>query len=89
MVELRLPLGDFTSSVGKAAKHLLMTHFPGFQPIEEHHSSGRFYKNPPRRTETSLQRLSARTKCDVIDGFGIFKGAGEDGVFPGLLQHRI
>jgi hypothetical protein len=31
----------FTSSDGEAAKHLLMTHFPGFQPIEKHQS----YKN--------------------------------------------
>jgi hypothetical protein len=38
---LRIPSGDFTSSDGKAAQHLLMTHFPGCQSIEEHHSSGR------------------------------------------------
>jgi hypothetical protein len=36
---LRLPSGDFTSSNAVAAKHLLMTHFSGCQPIEEHHSS--------------------------------------------------
>jgi hypothetical protein len=36
-----LPSGDFTSSDGEAAQLLLMTHLPGFEPIEEHHSSGR------------------------------------------------
>jgi hypothetical protein len=25
----------------------------------------------------------------AIDGFGNFKAAGEDGIFPGLLQHGI
>jgi hypothetical protein len=25
----------------------------------------------------------------AIDGFGTFKAAGEDGIFPGLLQHEI
>jgi hypothetical protein len=25
----------------------------------------------------------------AIDGFGIFKAAREDGIFPGLLQHEI
>jgi hypothetical protein len=30
---LRLPSGDFTSSDGEAAQHLLMIHFPGCQPI--------------------------------------------------------
>jgi hypothetical protein len=25
----------------------------------------------------------------AIDGFVTFKAAGEDGIFPGLLQHRI
>jgi hypothetical protein len=38
---LRLPSGDFTSSDGEVAKHLLMTHFSGCQPIKEHHSSER------------------------------------------------
>jgi hypothetical protein len=47
---------------------------------------GGFYKNSSRSTETSLRRLSARTKCN---GFGILKAAGEDGIFPGLLQHGI
>jgi hypothetical protein len=37
---LRLPSGDFTNSDGEAGQHLLMTHYSGCQPIEEHHSSG-------------------------------------------------
>jgi hypothetical protein len=72
---LRLPSGDFTSSDEVAAQHLLMTHFPGCEPIEEHHSSGQVLQEP-------AQRLSART-------FGTFKAAGEDGIFSGLLQPGI
>jgi hypothetical protein len=41
MRALRLPSGEFTSSDGEAAKHLLMTYFAGCQPIEKHHSSRR------------------------------------------------
>jgi hypothetical protein len=43
---VRLPSGDFTSSDGEAAQHLLMTHFQGCQPIEEHHNSGRVLQEP-------------------------------------------
>jgi hypothetical protein len=43
---LRLHSGDFTSSDGEVAKHLLMTHLPGFQAIKEHHSSGRVLEEP-------------------------------------------
>jgi hypothetical protein len=39
-------LSDFTSSGGEAAKHLLMTHFPGYQPIEEHHSPRQVLQEP-------------------------------------------
>jgi hypothetical protein len=59
-----------------------MTHFPGCQPIEEHHSSALTTKNPPRRTGTWKVRW-------VIDGFDTFKAAGEDGIFHGLLPHGI
>jgi hypothetical protein len=38
----------FTSSDGEAAQHLLMTHFPGCQPIEEHYSSGRVLQKPAK-----------------------------------------
>jgi hypothetical protein len=43
---VRLPSGEFTSSDGEAAQHLLMTHFQGCQPIEEHHNSGRVLQEP-------------------------------------------
>jgi hypothetical protein len=78
---LRLPSGDFTSSDGEAAKHLLMTHFSGCQPIEEHDSSGRVLQEPAQE-EWNLA-------SEVVSTFGTFKPAGEDGVFPGLLQHGI
>jgi hypothetical protein len=46
---LRLPSGDFTSSDEDTAQHLLMTHFPGCQPIEEHHSSRRVLQEPTQK----------------------------------------
>jgi hypothetical protein len=46
---LRLPSGDFSSSDGEAAQHLLMTHFPGCQPIKEHHCSGRALQEPAQK----------------------------------------
>jgi hypothetical protein len=45
---LRFPSGDFSSSDGEAAQHLLMTHFQDCQPIEEHHSSGRVSQEPAK-----------------------------------------
>jgi hypothetical protein len=79
-------LGDFTSLDGEAAKHLLMTHFRVISRLTSTTIWGGFYKNPPRRTETSLWRLSAKL---AIDGFVTFKAAREDEIFPGLLQHGI
>jgi hypothetical protein len=59
-----------------------MTHFPG--------CLGGFYKNPPRRTWNLASKVVSEDKVRwAIDGFGTFKPAGEDGKFPGLLQHGI
>jgi hypothetical protein len=87
---LRLHSGDFTSSDGEAAQHLLMTHFPGCQPIEEHHSLGRVLKEPAQEDWDLTSKVFSEDKVRLaIDGFGTFKARGEDGIFPGLLQHGI
>jgi hypothetical protein len=75
---------DFTSSDGEAAQHLLMTHFPGCQPIEEHHSSERFLQEPAQEDWNLASEVVSEDKVRwAIDGFGTFKVAGEDG----LQQH--
>jgi hypothetical protein len=83
---LELPLGGFTSSDGEAAQHLLMTHFPGGQPIEEYHSAGRVLQEPAHEDwDLASGVVSKDNVRRAIDGFGTFKAAGEDG----LLQHGI
>jgi hypothetical protein len=90
MGALWLPSGDFISSGGEAAKHLLMTHCPGCQPIEEQHSSGRVLQEPAQEDWDLTSEVVSEDKVRwAIDGFGTFKAAGEDGIFPGLLHHGI
>jgi hypothetical protein len=36
-----------------------------------------------------LEVVSEDKVSRAIDGFGTFRAAGEDGMFPGLLQHGI
>jgi hypothetical protein len=86
MGALRLPSGYFTSSDGEAAKHLLITHFSGCQPIEEHHSSGRVLQERIQEDWDLASEVVSEDKVRwAIDGFGNFKAAGEDGIFSGLL----
>jgi hypothetical protein len=86
----RLPSGDFTSSDGEAAQLLLMTHFPDGQPIEEPNSSGRVLQESAHEDWDFASEVVSEDKVRwAIDGFGTFKAAGEDGIFPGLLQHGI
>jgi hypothetical protein len=70
---LRLPSGDFTSSDWEAAQHLLMTHFPGCQPIEEPNSSGRVLQEPAQEDWDLASEVVSESKVRwAIDGFGTF-----------------
>jgi hypothetical protein len=90
MGALRLPSGDFSSSGGEAAKQLLMTHFPGCQPIEEQYSSGRVLQEPAQEDWDLATEVFSEDKVRwAIDCFATFKAAGEDGIFHDLLQHGI
>jgi hypothetical protein len=87
---LRLLSGDFTSSNGEAAQHLLMNHFSGCQLIEEPNSSRRVLEEPAQEDWDLASEVVSEDKVSwAIDDFGTFKAAGEDGIFPGLLQHGI
>jgi hypothetical protein len=86
MGAFRLPSGAFTSTDQEVAEHLLETHFPGCQPI-----SGPQSQSQPitPSTEDWLIASSVITEEKIIwavNRFGSYKTAGEDGVFPGLLQ---
>jgi hypothetical protein len=51
---------------------------------------GGIYKNTPWRDwDFALEAVSEDKVRLAIDGFGTFKAVGEDGIFPGLLQHWI
>jgi hypothetical protein len=79
----RYPSGDFTASDQYVADHHLETHC---QPIMENTA-----RPIPVRTPTEEDWLVASEAVDsdknrwVIEGFGSFKSAGEDGIFPALL----
>jgi hypothetical protein len=67
-----------------------MTHFPGCQPIEEHHSSGRVLQEPAQEDWDLTSEVVSKDKVRwAIDSFGTFEATGEDKIFPGLLQHGI
>jgi hypothetical protein len=77
--ELTFSSGDFTSSDGEPAQHL-----------QEHHNSGRVLQEPTQKNWDLTSEVVSEDKVRwFIDGFGVFKAAGEDGTFPGLLQHGI
>jgi hypothetical protein len=89
MSAFRFPSGAFTSTDQEVAEHLLETHFPGCQPI-----SGPQSQSQPitSSTEDWLIASSVITEEKIrwaINGFGSYKTAGEDGIFPGLLQQGI
>jgi hypothetical protein len=89
MGAFRLPSRVFTSTDQEVAEHLLETHFPGCQPISEPQS-----KSQPitPSTEDWLVASSVITEEKIrwaFNGFGSYKTAGEDGIFPGVLQQGI
>jgi hypothetical protein len=75
---LRLPSGDFTSSDGEAGQHLLMTHYSGCQPIEEHHSSGKVLQQLAQENwDLGSEVVSEAHKPDIF----LFENDGKAGGF--------
>jgi hypothetical protein len=72
------------------ADHLLETHFPGCQPIMENTA-----RAIPDRTPTEEDWLVASEAVNsdkirwAIEGFGSFKSAGKDDIFPALFKNGI
>jgi hypothetical protein len=76
----------FTSSDREAAQLLLMTHFPGCQPIEEHHNSGQVLQEPAQEDwDLALVGYWDGLLMVLVP----LKVVGENGIFPSLLQHGI
>jgi hypothetical protein len=92
MGAFQLPSGAFTSTDQDVAEHLFPifdTHFPECQPI-----SGPQSQSQPITPSTQdwLIAPSVITEEKIrwaVNGFGSYKTAGEDGIFPGLLQQGI
>jgi hypothetical protein len=69
------------------ADHLLETHFPGCQPIMKNTARVIPVRKP---TEEVVSDAVDFDKIRwAIEGFGSFKSAGEDGIFPALLKNGI
>jgi hypothetical protein len=62
------------------ADHLHETHFLGCQPIME---------NTARAVPVPSEAVDSNKISWAIEGFGSFKSAGEDGIFPALLKNGI
>jgi hypothetical protein len=80
---LKLSSGNHTCSDKEVALHLLETHFLGCEQIDARNET-----SYPDYTPTDVDRLRASEIGDenkikwAIDGFGAFRAAGEDGIFP-------
>ena len=73
------------------ADHLLETHFPGCEPaLYETPSSLEPIEPPTEEDWLEASRIISEDKIRwAIAGFGPFKTAGEDKIFPALLKNGI
>ena len=87
----RLPSGEFTKSDQEVADHLLKTHFPGCEPASDETSSSLEPINPPTEENwLEASRIISEDKIRwAIAGFGPFKTAAENKIFPALLKNGI
>jgi ribonuclease HI len=87
---LRLPSGIMTESDQAVADHLLETHFPGCESVSEDSSSEEPFISSTMDDWLEASKIVSEEKIRwAIEGFGSFKSAGEDGVFPALLKNAI
>ncbi|XP_046142185.1 uncharacterized protein LOC123987908 [Osmia bicornis bicornis] len=89
---LQLPNGEFTSSESHTLKHLLETHFPGFQettPTTNCYSTGTGDSYKPRDWLLANKIAQPRDIEWAIKTFRPYKAPGPDGIFPALLQEGL
>lgn len=84
--------GTFTRSPSETLEVLMEKHFPGSFAVDEN-SSGQLRTNSGRNMNRKDALMESRKIFTVamvdwaINSFDPFKSAGEDGIFPALIQH--
>jgi hypothetical protein len=70
---------------------LIETHFSGCEPTSDENAHSLEPVEPPNEGDGfEASRIISEDKIKwVIDGFGPFKTAGDDGIFPALLKNGI
>lgn len=87
---LQLPSGEFTSNSEGTLTHLLQVHFPGstnarlVEPEQRHQGVSTW-----RNWEVAARVVTSSRIDWAIKSFAPFKSAGEDGIFPALLQRGL
>ena len=84
--------GEFTKNPSETLKVLMENHFPG-SVVEREDALGNMRTNPGRISNrynalAKSRNIFTTTMVDwAINSFDPFKSAGEDGLFPALIQH--
>lgn len=89
---LKLPSGEFTDSPEATLQHLLETHFPGCNdsPIMIAPTTIPPFSLPINGDKATAEQIVSVEKIRwAVESFSPFKSAGEDGIFPSILQHSI
>ena len=89
---LQLPDGSWTKDETEVYQHLLETHFPGcvFTPESVGTTGGNTYRwIPSTNWQVAAQVITEERVRWAINSMAPYKSAGEDGVFPALLQKGI
>jgi ribonuclease HI len=84
--------GSYTSSIEENNLELLTTHFPDCEVLgneaEENHESGVNYNSD--RDKSHIDNVTTIEKIRwAVNSFSPFKAAGDDNIFPALLQKAI
>jgi len=86
---LRLPNGQWTSSLEEAYLHLLETHFPGCH-VEKNSKHDNIPRWLPSLNFTEVKRIITEDRVRwAIDSMAPFISPGKDGIYPVFLQKGL
>jgi len=90
---LKRPDGEYTKTIDESLRHLMSTHFPGFQE-DSINSSSRKGSQPRVPYKPREWSLAAKVvyPCGVewaVKTFDPYKAPGPDGIFPVLLREGL
>ncbi|MCP3666940.1 MAG: hypothetical protein GY696_31350 [Gammaproteobacteria bacterium] len=88
---LKLPNGSYTEDGRSTIEHLLSVHFPDSVVVSTEADLPVLPPWAPTRADWEVvQRIITPARvCWAVRAFKPFKAAGEDGIFPALLQHGL